>query len=352
MLPCPATWLAPGRHDGADGAPPGTLRATAEGRPGELAVSPAPALSRRREVGEASARSLLITVLGEYVLPRRSPVWTSVLVQALGLLGVAEKSARQALARSAGEGWVSSARFGRRVRWELTGPGQNLLTEGARRIYSFGRAARSWDGRWLLLLASVPDSKRELRHRLRTQLAWAGFGALAAGVWVSPDPGREAEARSILAGLGLADTAMSFLGSYGSVGTPVLVARQAWDLDGGQRPLPGLHRRVRQCRPGDRRRLPGRADPAGARLAPVPVPRPAAARRPAAQRLGRDDGRAAVRVPARGLAAGGAAALGDAGGRGGPLAARARPPQPAPRTPARPHAARPHSARSAVPACP
>ena len=110
--------------------------------------------------------------------------------------------------------------------------GRTCWSEGARRIYSFGRAARSWDGRWLLLLASVPDSKRELRHRLRTQLAWAGFGALAAGVWVSPDPGREAEARSILAGLGLADTAMSFLGSYGSVGTPVLVARQAWDLDG------------------------------------------------------------------------------------------------------------------------
>jgi phenylacetic acid degradation operon negative regulatory protein len=197
-----------------------------------LAASPAPALSRRREVGEASARSLLITVLGEYVLPRGGTVWTSVLVRALGLLGVAEKSARQALARSAGEGWVSPARFGRRVRWELTGPGQTLLTDGARRIYSFGRAARNWDGRWLLLLASVPDSKRELRHRLRTQLAWAGFGALAAGVWVSPDPGREAEARSILAGLGLADTAMSFLGRYGSVGTQESVARQAWDLDG------------------------------------------------------------------------------------------------------------------------
>ncbi len=182
-------------------------------------------------MGEASARSLLITVLGEYVLPRGEPVWTSVLVQALALLGVAEKSARQALARSAAEGWVSPARFGRRVRWELTGPGQRCSRTGARRIYSFGRSARDWDGRWLLLLASIPDSKRDLRHRLRTQLAWAGFGALAAGVWVSPDPAREAEARTILAGLGLADAAMSFLGSYGSVGTQASVARQAWDLD-------------------------------------------------------------------------------------------------------------------------
>jgi len=85
-------------------------------------VSPAPVLSRRREVGEASARSLLTTVLGEYGLPRRQPVWIAALPRALGLLGVAEKSARQALARSAAEGWLSPTRHGRRLRWELTGP--------------------------------------------------------------------------------------------------------------------------------------------------------------------------------------------------------------------------------------
>lgn len=182
-------------------------------------------------MGEASARSLLMTVLGEYVLPRGEPVWTSVLVRALGLLGVGEKSARQALARSAAEGWLSPVRHGRRVRWELTAPGRALLTDGARRIYSFGRSEQHWDGRWLLVLVSVPDSKRELRHRLRTRLAWAGFGALAGGVWVSPDPARETEARQILADLGLTEAAVSFLGSYGSVGTPESVARQAWDLD-------------------------------------------------------------------------------------------------------------------------
>jgi phenylacetic acid degradation operon negative regulatory protein len=195
------------------------------------AADTAPALSRRREVGETSARSLLITVLGEYVLPRGEPVWTSVLVQTLALLGVAEKSARQALARSAAEGWLTRAQYGRRVRWQLTGPATALLGDGARRIYSFGRSARDWDGRWLLLLVTIPDSKRDLRHRLRTRLNWAGFGALSAGMWVSPDPAREAEARDILARLGLADAAMSFLGSYGSVGTQASVARQAWDLE-------------------------------------------------------------------------------------------------------------------------
>jgi phenylacetic acid degradation operon negative regulatory protein len=203
---------------------------TGGGRTGKLPASPAPALSRRREVGEASARSLLMTVLGEFVLPRAQPVWTATLLQALGLLGVAEKSARQALARTAAEGWLSPERCGRRVRWELTGPGQTLLTDGARRIYSFGRDERDWDGRWLLLLVSVPDSKRELRHRLRARLAWAGFGALTAGVWLSPDPAREAEARAILADLQLADGAMSFLGSYGAVGAQGSVPPLAWDL--------------------------------------------------------------------------------------------------------------------------
>jgi phenylacetic acid degradation operon negative regulatory protein len=204
---------------------PGQVPAAEPGEP------PVPALSRRREVGGTSARSLLMTVLGEYVLPGDAPVWTLSLVRALALLDVEEKSARQALARSAAEGWLRSERSGRRVRWELTEPGRRLLSEGASRIYSFGRQGSRWDGRWLILLVSVPEAKRDLRHRLRTRLTWAGFGAPAPGVWLSPQPAREAEARRILVELGLAEASMSFLASYGSVGTPQTLVGLAWDLD-------------------------------------------------------------------------------------------------------------------------
>ena len=81
-----------------------------------------PALSRRRELGATSARSLLLTVLGEFVLARAEPVWTQVLLDVLGGLGVESKSARQALARTAAEGLLESDRAGRRVRWSLTAP--------------------------------------------------------------------------------------------------------------------------------------------------------------------------------------------------------------------------------------
>jgi len=169
------------------------------------AAAPRLAVSRRRELGETSARSLLMTVLGEYALPRDAAVWTSTLVDVLALLGVEEKSARQALARTAAEGWLAAHREGRRVRWDLTAPGRRLLSAGASRIYSFGREEPGWDQRWLVLLVTVPDARRELRHRLRTRLAWAGFGTPAPGVWVTPDTGCEAEARQILTELGLAD---------------------------------------------------------------------------------------------------------------------------------------------------
>jgi phenylacetic acid degradation operon negative regulatory protein len=193
-------------------------------------AAPRPTVSRRREVSHASARSLLMTVLGEYVLPRDRPVWTSMLVEALGMLDIEEKSARQALARSAAEGWLVSERVGRRVRWSLTPPGRRLLTEGAERIYAFGREAIAWEGRWLMLIVSVPEAKRDLRHRLRTRLTWAGFGSPVAGVWVSPDPSRQSEAQQIVAELQLDAQAMSFIAQYGEIGAQESMVERSWDL--------------------------------------------------------------------------------------------------------------------------
>jgi phenylacetic acid degradation operon negative regulatory protein len=185
---------------------------------------------RRRELSLSSARSLLLTVLGEYVLPRDLHVWTSALVQTMALLGVAEKAARQALSRTAAEGWISSSRHGRLAQWDLTESGRRLLADGASRIYSFGQQRKPWDGRWLLLLAGAPEGNRDLRRTLRTRLTWAGFGPLPSGAWICPEPQREAEAARILAELGLDATSMSFVASYGEIGEQADIVQLAWDL--------------------------------------------------------------------------------------------------------------------------
>ncbi|MGH3493167.1 MAG: PaaX family transcriptional regulator [Sciscionella sp.] len=171
-----------------------------------------------------------MTVLGEFVLPGPEPVWTATLVGALALFDVEEKAARQALARTAAEGWLRAERIGRRARWSLSARGRQLLSEGAERIYAFGVGSATWDGQWLMLLASVPESRRDLRHRLRTRLSWSGFGSPAPGVWVSPDTSREAEARRIIGELELDSEAMSFVARCGSIGEANAMVGKAWQL--------------------------------------------------------------------------------------------------------------------------
>lgn len=191
---------------------------------------------RPRPPSGPQARSLLLTVLGEYVVTRHQPVWTRTLVAALGALGVREKAARQALARSASDGWLVGERMGRRVRYDLSPTTRGLLDEGAQRIYSFGGGRREWDGRWLVLVTAVPETERNLRHRLRTGLAWAGFGSLSPGVWISPDATRDEEAAQLVDALGPSVQAVSFLGEHATVGDEASLVARAWDL-------PGLERR-------------------------------------------------------------------------------------------------------------
>lgn len=184
--------------------------------------------SRRRETGAASARALLLTVLGEFVRPREAPAWTGALVAALGAVDVEEKAARQALSRTAAEGLLSAERDGRRVRWVLTPAGERLLAQGAERIYGFGQSVVAWDGRWLVLAVSVPETQRQLRHRLRTRLTWAGLGSPMPGLWVTPDAGKEKEVATAIEELGV--ESFSFTGPFGQIGDQQRVVEQAWAL--------------------------------------------------------------------------------------------------------------------------
>ena len=184
---------------------------------------------RRRSVGAPAARSLLLTILGEYVLPRGEAVWQETLVGALVSVGYTQHAARQALARSVRDGWLETSRHGRRARVELSARTAGLLRTGAERIYSFGQPW-DWDGRWLVLVLRVPEARREVRHLLRTRLAWAGLGSLGGGVWLTPHVEREAELREVLLEAPAAD-AISFVASLGALGDADDVVADAWDLN-------------------------------------------------------------------------------------------------------------------------
>jgi phenylacetic acid degradation operon negative regulatory protein len=191
----------------------------------------APELARRHAVGAETARGLLFTVLGEFVLPSGGSAWTAAFIDVLGRLGVEEKACRQALMRTAADGWLSPQRVGRRTCWSLTPSAERLLTEGAERIYGFTAARQAWDRRWLVILARTPETERPARHRLRTRLTWAGFGSPAPGVWLSAHADRAAEAERVLADAGVLAEAQIFVAEQAGGGPMAAFARQAWDLD-------------------------------------------------------------------------------------------------------------------------
>jgi len=200
----------------------------------DVAASPIGSLDRvndqlrRRSVGAPAARSTLLTVLGEYVLPAPDGAWQETLVSALNALDYKTQAARQALARSVSGGWLRTERHGRRSRAYLTDETARMLQSGAERIYGFGRPWE-WDGRWLLVVLRVPEDQREVRHLVRTQLAWAGFGSLGNGVWITPHVEREAEAEAMARDASAAEL-VSFRAELGSLGHPARLIAQAWDL--------------------------------------------------------------------------------------------------------------------------
>jgi phenylacetic acid degradation operon negative regulatory protein len=172
----------------------------------------------------------LFTVLGEFVLPGGGTAWTSAVIDVLGRLDVEEKAARQALMRTAADGWLAAERIGRRTRWRLTPAAEELLVEGTARIYGFTGSSFDWDGRWLLALARVPEADRRTRHRLQTRLRWAGFGNAAPGVWISTHTERADEVERVLVEAGVRADSHVFTAQHLN-GSPIAsLVDQAWNL--------------------------------------------------------------------------------------------------------------------------
>jgi phenylacetic acid degradation operon negative regulatory protein len=215
------------------------------------AADPTPTLSRRHAAGAPSARGLLFTLLGEFVLPESGTAWTSAVLAAFARLGVEEKTTRQALMRTAASGWLDAEKVGRRTRWRLTASAQKMLTDGADRIYSFTGPSESWDGRWLLVYARIPESDRRARHVVRSRLSWAGFGSLGAGLWISPHPAREDEAVSVLREAGVAADAHVFVARRSGLADVQVMVAAAWDLGAIEAQYGGFIEEFRASAPAD-----------------------------------------------------------------------------------------------------
>jgi phenylacetic acid degradation operon negative regulatory protein len=181
-------------------------------------------------VTTARPRSQILYIYGGFV--RRLGGWlpVSTLLGLMADLGVEPNVVRAAVTRMKTGGLLSSSRRGGAAGYALTPKAWQILEEGDRRILTARDPASLADG-WVLLIFSVPESQRDKRHQLRSQLSWLGFGTIAAGAWIAPRRLRP-EVESTLTRAGLLDYTERFDVSYGGIEASRRLARKCWDLPG------------------------------------------------------------------------------------------------------------------------
>jgi phenylacetic acid degradation operon negative regulatory protein len=180
------------------------------------------------EDGALRPQTLMLTLLGRYLLGREVAVSAASVIEVFARVGVGEHAARSTLTRMVNRGLLSRQRHGRAMYFGLTERSERILRDGEARLWKLGAVNRDWDGVWTLLGFSLPESWQKQRHELRSQLAWAGFGPLFNGLWVAP--GRAA-VDEIVGSLGLESHVKAFHAST-IPGTDVdQMIRETWDLD-------------------------------------------------------------------------------------------------------------------------
>jgi len=138
-----------------------------------------------------------------------------------------EPAVRSAIFRLKRRGLLEPARVDGVAGYGLSAEARAILDEGDRRIFERRRAAAG-DG-WLLAVFSVPESERDQRHRLRSRLAWLGFGTVSAGVWIAPGH-LLGETRDVLRRQGLDRYVELFRGGHAAFAPTAERVPQWWDL--------------------------------------------------------------------------------------------------------------------------
>ena len=176
----------------------------------------------------ARLRHLIVTVYGLYA--RSDGGWLSVatLIRLLADLGVDEPAVRSAISRLKRRGMLVARRQDGSAGYQLSAEALAILREGDARIFTRRRATLA-DG-WLLAVFSVPESQRDRRHVLRSELTRLGFGMVAPGVWIVPAHPEDATAET-LRRLGLESYADLFHADHLAFGDPADKVRRWWDLD-------------------------------------------------------------------------------------------------------------------------
>jgi phenylacetic acid degradation operon negative regulatory protein len=166
------------------------------------------------------ARSALFDLYGDHLRPRGGRAPVAALVRILAPLEITSPAVRTAISRMVRQNWLEPVRLEDGRGYALTDRATQRLDDAASRIYRTREP--SWDGAWDLLVLN-PVRHRSSRERIRSGLAFLGYGALTDSTWISPHA--SAEVTSLL------DAELATAARFEARDEdPRKRAEQAWDL--------------------------------------------------------------------------------------------------------------------------
>ncbi|MBO1267934.1 PaaX family transcriptional regulator [Arthrobacter cavernae] len=172
-------------------------------------------------------QQLIVTIYGLYGRSSGDALPVSVLISMLGSLGYDAPGVRSSVSRLKAKGVLKSIRQDGVAKYELSDTVLDVFREGDRRIFAPERATPL--DAWVLAVFSVPESMRNRRHQLRSELSGLGFGSVASGVWIAPAQILE-QTRERLTTRGLTQFVDFFRGDYLFDGPMRPKIAEWWDL--------------------------------------------------------------------------------------------------------------------------
>lgn len=145
---------------------------------------------RARQFGarpENSARSVLVTLFGDSIVPLGGEVWLGDLIALMEPFGFSDRLVRTTIFRLAAEGWLEAERVGRRSRYCLTGFARSEFAAADARIYEDPVA--DWGGEWTLVFVDLAPLDDVQRESVVGHLRWLGFAHFAPGLYAIPGDG-------------------------------------------------------------------------------------------------------------------------------------------------------------------
>lgn len=171
---------------------------------------------------------VIVSLFGLYARQHGGALPVATIISLMQDVGVEAAGTRSSISRLKKRGVIESVQVKGRSGYALAPSVLTTFAEGDERIFHPRRATAQ--DRWLLATFTVPETQRNIRHKIRSALVRMGFGSVVPGLWIAPEHARD-EALGYFTRHGLKEYFEFFLAEHIGGADIEKNVGSWWDLD-------------------------------------------------------------------------------------------------------------------------